>query len=142
MTTAENKQRLQAAFAELATGNGRPFVELMGDDFCWTVPGSGPWAGTYRGKKAVREDLFKPLFAQFATPYTNRALRFIAEDDHVVVECRGAVRTARALEYHNTYCYVCRFDADGRMAELTEYMDTALIDAVLEPPRPLAARAA
>ncbi|HEY9065178.1 MAG TPA: nuclear transport factor 2 family protein [Burkholderiaceae bacterium] len=133
-TPEDHKQRLQAAFAELAVGNGRPFVDLMADDFCWTVPGSGPWAGTYRGKRAVREELFKPLFAQFATPYTNRALRFIAEGDHVVVECRGAVRTVRGQDYGNAYCYVCRFGADGRLAELNEYMDTALIDAVLEPP--------
>jgi ketosteroid isomerase-like protein len=81
----------------------------------------------------VREQLFKPLFAQFATPYTNRALRFIAEDDHVVVECRGSVQTVRGEAYNNSYCYVCRFEG-GRLRELTEYMDTALAEAVLAPP--------
>jgi len=135
MTTADNKQRLQAAFTELETGNGQPFVDLMADDFCWTVPGSTAWSRTYRGKQAVRRELFKPLFAQFATPYTNRGLRFIAESDVVVVECRGNVRTVRGQDYNNRYCYVCRFGADGRMVDLVEYMDTALMAAVLAPPQ-------
>ena len=133
MSALNNKQTLQAIFDELARGNGRPFVDAMADDFCWDIPGTGAWSRRFEGKQAVREQLFKPLFAQFATTYTNRALRFIAEGDHVVVECRGHVQTVRGEAYNNTYCYVCRFE-NGRLRELTEYMDTALTDAVLTPP--------
>ena len=134
MSTADNnKQLMQAVFAELERGNGRPFIDAMADDFCWDIPGTSAWSRRFEGKRAVREQLFKPLFAQFATPYTNRALRFIAEDDHVVVECRGSVQTVRGEAYNNSYCYVCRFEG-GRLRELTEYMDTALAEAVLEPP--------
>jgi ketosteroid isomerase-like protein len=134
MSTADNnKQLMQAVFAELERGNGRPFIDAMADDFCWDIPGTSAWSRRFEGKRAVREQLFKPLFAQFATPYTNRALRFIAEDDHVVVECRGSVQTVRGEAYNNSYCYVCRFEG-GRLRELTEYMDTALAEAVLAPP--------
>jgi len=133
MSTADNKQLMQAVFAELERGNGRPFIDAMADDFCWDIPGTSAWSRRFEGKRAVREQLFKPLFAQFATPYTNRALRFIAEDDHVVVECRGSVQTVRGEAYNNSYCYVCRFEG-GRLRELTEYMDTALAEAVLVPP--------
>ena len=132
-TAADNKQLMQAVFAELERGNGRPFIDAMADDFCWDIPGTSAWSRRFEGKRAVREQLFKPLFAQFATPYTNRALRFIAEDDHVVVECRGSVQTVRGEAYNNSYCYVCRFER-GRLRELTEYMDTALAEAVLAPP--------
>jgi hypothetical protein len=132
-TAADNKQLMQAVFAELERGNGRPFIDAMADDFCWDIPGTSAWSRRFEGKRAVREQLFKPLFAQFATPYTNRALRFIAEDDHVVVECRGSVQTVRGEAYNNNYCYVCRFEG-GRLRELTEYMDTALAEAVLAPP--------
>jgi len=134
MSTADNnKQLMQAVFAELERGNGRPFIDAMADDFCWDIPGTSAWSRRFEGKRAVREQLFKPLFAQFATPYTNRALRFIAEGDHVVVECRGSVQTVRGEAYNNSYCYVCRFEG-GRLRELTEYMDTALAEAVLAPP--------
>jgi uncharacterized protein len=35
--------------------------------------------------------------------------------------------------YANTYCFVIRM-AEGQLRELTEYMDTALVERVLEPP--------
>jgi len=125
-SAASNKQALQLAFAELAKGNGRPFTDLWADDFTWTLIGTTKWSGTYRGKEAVLRNLMQPLFARFATQYTNTATRFIAEDDCVVVECRGSVTTKSGQPYNNTYCYVCRMK-DGRLQELTEYMDTDLV---------------
>jgi ketosteroid isomerase-like protein len=130
MSAADNKQAMQAAFDELATGNGRPFVELMADDFTWTITGTTAWSRAYRGKEAVRKELLDPLFAKFATRYTNRALRMIAEDDYVVVECRGNVTTKSGKAYNNQYCYVIRF-ANGKMRELTEYFDTELVTEAL-----------
>ncbi|MGC1522906.1 MAG: nuclear transport factor 2 family protein, partial [Steroidobacteraceae bacterium] len=114
MTAARNKKALQTAFEELAKGNGKFFVDLWADDFCWTIIGSTAWSKTYRGKESVRKDLMAPLFAKFATQYTNEAIRFIAEDDYVVVECRGQVKTKSGQPYNNTYCYVCRM-TDGRL---------------------------
>jgi hypothetical protein len=133
MTAAANKQLLQHAFAELAQGNGKPFVDLMAEDFSWTIIGTTPWSGSYRGKQTVRDKLLRPLFAQFTTQYTNTALRMIAEDDYVVVECRGRVMTQSGKPYNNEYCNVIRF-ADGQMRELMEYFDTELVNSVLRPP--------
>jgi ketosteroid isomerase-like protein len=130
LTAARNKQALQSVFAELSRGNSKPFVDLWADDFCWTVTGSTRWSRSYRGKDSVVKDLMAPLFARFATQYTNTASRFIAEDDYVVVECRGQVTTRSGQPYNNTYCYVCRM-ADGRLKELTEYLDTELVTKVL-----------
>jgi ketosteroid isomerase-like protein len=129
-----NKARIQAIFAELAQGNGRPLIEAMREDFVWTIKGQGPWARSYRGKEAVRIELLRPLTAQFATTYRNSALRIIAEDPFVVVECKGNVETRSGQRYDNDYCYVCEFDADGKLMELTEYMDTALAERVLAVP--------
>ena len=134
MGTAENKKLMQQIFAELEKGNGRPFVEAMADDFSWTITGHSPWSKTYSGKQAVLDDLMKPLFSQFSGTYTNRAERFIAEDDFVVVECRGKVTTKSGKPYNNTYCYVCRF-AGGKLRELTEYLDTQLVAEALTPPQ-------
>lgn len=130
MNAARNKQIMQAAYAELAKGNGKPFVELMAEDFCWTTKGTTRWSKTYRGKRAVLDDLMKPLFAQFADRYTNTAQRFIAEDDYVVIECRGRVTTKSGKPYGNEYCLVIRM-ADGKMHELTEYLDTELVNTAL-----------
>jgi uncharacterized protein len=83
----------------------------------------------------VRDELMRPLFAQFAGTYTNTAVRIVAEDDMLVIECRGEVSTKSGKPYNQTYCYVCRV-ADGKVRELTEYLDTELVTAALDPPGP------
>jgi ketosteroid isomerase-like protein len=130
MSAVENKQLMQQIFSELSKGNGKPFIESMADDFCWTITGTTKWSKTYHGKQAVLTELLQPLFSQFENQYTNTAHRFIAENDYVVVECRGHVTTKAGIPYNNTYCYVCRL-AKGKLQELTEYLDTELVTAAL-----------
>ena len=134
MGAVENKKLFQDIFAGLAVGDGRHFIDSLADDFCWTIIGTTAWSGTYRGKEAVRAKLLRPLFDQFADRYTNALHRIVAEDDCVVIECRGQVMTKTGKLYHNTYCWVCRV-ADGKLKELTEYMDTELVATALLPPR-------
>jgi uncharacterized protein len=131
--TTSNKQIVEDVFAELAKGNGRPFIDGMADDFTWTMPGQGTWSGTWRGKQAVREQLLGPLFARFEGAYINEAVRIVAEGDIVVVECRGKVTTKTGQPYNNNYCMVFRLQG-GKLRELTEYMDTELAAQVLGAP--------
>jgi ketosteroid isomerase-like protein len=117
----------------MATGNGQPFMDALADDVRWTVIGSSPWSRTYSGKREVLEELMRPLFSQFADQYKARAIRVIAEGDVVVVEARGQVNTKSGRPYNQTYCYVFRL-ADGQVRELTEYLDTELVNQALEAP--------
>lgn len=133
MSITENKQILQHVFTETAKGNGRPFVEALADDIAWTIIGSTPWSTTYRGKAAVLEKLLGPLNAQLAGRNTITAHRFTAEDDRVVVEGRGHNTTKAGARYDNRYCWVFRFH-EGRVVEIVEYADTALIESALTPP--------
>ncbi|MGC2698437.1 MAG: nuclear transport factor 2 family protein [Candidatus Angelobacter sp.] len=130
MTTSENKQLLQNIFAELAQGNSRPLVESMADDFRWTVTGSTKWSRSYDGKQTVLKELLAPLRSMIADRIKTTAHRFIAEGDHVVVEARGNNTTKTGVPYNNTYCFVVRL-GDGKLLEITEYMDTALVTSVL-----------
>jgi hypothetical protein len=129
----ENKALMQSVFAELADGNGQPFMDALADDACWTVIGTSAWSRTYDGKRAIVDELMRPLFRQFANQYTAGAIRVIAEDDTVVVEARGEVTTKSGKPYNQSYCYVFRL-ADGRVRELTEYLDTELVNRALESP--------
>lgn len=126
-----NKQLMQGVFDELTRGNSKPFVETLAPDVRWTVSGTSEWARTYSGKDAVLKEFLGPIMQQFATRYTNTARRMTAEGDYVVVECRGDVTTHGGKAYNNEYCWVCRIEG-GKVAELTEYMDTALASAVLK----------
>lgn len=133
MSANENKELMQRIFAGLAKGDGQPFRESLAEDFTWTLTGTTAWSRTYRGREAVLRELVGPLFAKFADTYTNTAQRFIAEGDHVVVECRGRVTTKAGPRYDNSYCWVCRIEG-GKLQELTEYMDTQLVATVLGDP--------
>ena len=130
MGAAENKQLLEHIFDELAKGNSEPLVASMADDFRWTVAGTTAWSKTYEGKQAVLTELFGPLRARIAGRIRTIAQRFIAEGDFVVVEARGNNTTRSGVPYNNTYCFVFRV-VDSRLKEVTEYMDTVLVNTAL-----------
>jgi ketosteroid isomerase-like protein len=93
--------------------------------------GSNKWAKTSAGKQAVIGELFAALRRKMDR-VTTIAHRFIAEGDLVVVEARGANTTKVGLPYCNTYCFVFRL-ADGKLAEVTEYMDSELASVLGDP---------
>jgi uncharacterized protein len=130
MAAEENRQLIREAFDGLAQADATAFLDLMAEDFCWIIEGQSKWSTRFDGKDAVRRDLIRPLFANFATPYRNFAEEIIAEGDRVVVLCRGEVKTVSGEDYNNSYCFVIRM-RDGKMVELREYMDTALAEARL-----------
>jgi hypothetical protein len=133
VSVADNKQLMQRVFAELASGNGQPCMDALASDARWTVIGTSPWSRTYDGKQAITDELMRPLFRQFASQYKARAVRIVAEDHLVVVEARGEATTKSRKPYNQTYCYVFQL-TDGKVRELTEYLDTDLVNQVLETP--------
>jgi ketosteroid isomerase-like protein len=133
MSAAENKQLLQAIFAEMAKANSRPFVDAMAEDFRWTVKGSTGWSRTYVGKQAVLTELLGQLRTKIEGRVTTTAHNFIADGDYVVVEARGSATTKAGTPYNNEYCFVFRL-ADGKLAEVTEYADSHLVATVLGDP--------
>jgi uncharacterized protein len=133
MSAAENKAMMAQIYAELARGNSRPFVEGLADDVRWTITGKTKWSRTYEGKETVIKELLGPLRSQFAEPYRATAERIIAEGDCVVAEVRGYVTTKAGKPYNNRYCFVLRL-AEGKVRELTEYLDTELVSAALGDP--------
>jgi uncharacterized protein len=128
--TAENKQLMEQIFASLSAGDSKPLVENMADDFCWTVSGSTRWSRAYHGKQAVLSELLGALRPRITGRMRVAALRIIAEGDFVVVEARGNNTTVEGKPYNNSYCFVFRL-AGGKLKEVTEYMDTALVESVL-----------
>jgi ketosteroid isomerase-like protein len=133
MSTIEKKALVQKIMEARSRRDHEPFVAAMADDFVWRIIGSTAWSGEYTGKADVRERLLNPLYAQFVAPSRITAKRILADGDYVVVQCEGDATTVSGERYANSYCFVIRI-ADGRLRELTEYMDTALVDRVLRPP--------
>ena len=133
MTQIENKALVQAIMDARSRRDNAPFLAAMADDFVWRIIGSTAWSGEYVGKNEVMERLLKPLLAQLTAPTHLTATNILADGDHVVVQCHGDATTISGQRYANTYCFVIRIAA-GQLRELTEYMDTALVERVLQPP--------
>jgi len=125
-----SRKIVEQVFAALGEGDARPLVSAMRDDVRWTVAGSAPWARTYDGRKAVVEELFATLSARMAGRIRTIPERIVADGDVVVVEARGTNTTVDGEPYENRYCFVIRVE-DGKLAEITEYMDTALVERVV-----------
>jgi ketosteroid isomerase-like protein len=131
--TERNRATITAIFEAMSRGETRPFGEAMADDFTWRMTGTTAWSGTYVGKADVQGRMLRTLREQWATQYKSTPSRILADGDHVVVETRGDVVTKTGKPYNNTYCFVIRM-RDDKMVELTEYFDTELVTAALEPP--------
>lgn len=132
MTALDNKKLLTEIFEQMSLGNTRALSDAMADDFRWVFPGDWSWSGTWQPKSAVLEGLLRPLMAQF-TAYRSAADTIVAADDRVVVQARAEAVTTRGETYNQTYCFVFRV-ADGKLREVVEYCDTALVERVLTRP--------
>lgn len=132
-TTERNRATITAIMEALSRGDARPFGEAMAENFTWRMSGTTAWSGTYTGKADVQQRLLGSLRQQWATQYKSTPSRILADGDYVVVETRGDVVTKSGKPYNNSYCFVIRM-RDDQMVDLTEYFDTELVTAALEPP--------
>jgi len=133
MSTIDNKKLMQEIFTGLANRDGTRFTEAMADDFRWINIGANKWSGTFDGKGAVLRDLLGPLRAKLMQRSRTVAQRFFADGDHVFVEARGDNVTRDGKPYNNEYCFVFCL-SEGKIKEVKEYSDTALVEAVLGDP--------
>jgi ketosteroid isomerase-like protein len=131
--TEHNRKLIEGVFAELARDNPRPFVEALADDVRWTIRGTSVWSRTFEGKATVLADLLGTVRAQLVTHVQLSVRRVLADGDHVIVEATGKATSKTGQPYNNEYCFLYRF-AGGKVAEVTEYLDTQLACAVLSAP--------
>ena len=121
-----NKDIITAIFAETAKGNGRPYVEALADDAVWIARGQNSWSGVYRGKESILRDIFGHLRTRLDGANTCIPSRIHADGDFVIVEANGQNRLKDGRSYDNEYCFVIRM-RDGKIVEITEYLDTELV---------------
>jgi len=133
MTTQDNRRLLAAIFAALAEGDSGPLTDAMSENFRWRFAGEWSWVRDWGDtKQEVRKNLLRPLMAQFAD-YRSRAEEIIADGDRVVVRATAEATTTRGDAYPQAYCFVFRVQ-NGRLADVLEYCDTALVERVLTLP--------
>jgi ketosteroid isomerase-like protein len=127
----DNKEFVRQIYEEVSKGNHQAFIDAVTDDFTFTLIGKTPFSGTYRGVQELFEKSIGPVMSALKTQPRLVVDKIIAEGDYVVVVDHGEGGvTKEGKDYNNTYCNVIRMH-DGKIAEVTEYCDTALVNAVL-----------
>jgi hypothetical protein len=129
MGAAENKQVITNMFAELARGNGAAFLDTMADVIKYTPQGRTKFSSTMNGKQEVMAKLLGPLGAALDGGIALTPYNFIAEGDYVVMLANGKATAKGGKPYNNSYCHVFRI-AGGKVTEINEFLDTALVDEV------------
>ena len=129
---AANKKLVQQVYADSASRSGTTFADNLADDATWIVTGQYSWSHEFRGRDAIQNGLMGHFRSFFAVRPRTVAFNFIAEGDQVVVEARGDNVTKAGLRYDNQYCMVWRIE-NGRIKQIKEYCDSALVERVLGP---------
>lgn len=125
-----NKEFVAVAFEKVAQGDPSLWLGAMADDIRYELVGDNSWGRVYNGKQAFRQDLGGPLMSRIEPPLRMKAVRILADGDHVVLEAAGENRTRSGQPHNNRYCMIMRMK-DGKVAEPAEYVDTALLLRVL-----------
>lgn len=126
MTADQNKATVRRIAEAFGAGDMDAVFADAVDDFEFTLAGNPPGGNTAKGRDALVESL-KALFGSKLErgAITMTIENLIAEGDFVVEQAAGKARTVEGVDYNNSYCRVWRF-RDGKVASLTEYMDTEL----------------
>ena len=130
MSAEANKKLIQQIFTDSASRSGTTFLDHLADDAVWVQTGQCSWSGSFKGKEAITGGLFAHLWMLLSDRPRTLAFNFIAESDFVVVEAKGDNVTRSGQRYDNEYCMVWKIES-GRITQIKEYCDTALVERVL-----------
>jgi ketosteroid isomerase-like protein len=127
-----NAELVRHLYTEVSRGNPTPLIEHLADDVEWTIIGSTPLSGVFRGRDEVIGTLFAGLRARLAEPVRFTIERVIAAGGSVVFEARGQATSVDGRPYDNRYCIIVDV-VDGKLARLIDYVDTELVRSALFP---------
>lgn len=124
----------QAFYTALERGDFDALAELHHDDVAFNLIGQTPVSGRWEGKA----ECFGPLVADMVVgklvPETIQFSRqwkiMCADDTRVVGLMTGGGMATNGEEYLQTYCQIMTI-RDGKITELHELFDTALVERAL-----------
>lgn len=128
--TDHNRQIIEEVFDRWATEGVSIFGDLLSPDIVWTIKGSGPSAGTFRGRNVFVERAVRPFQSRLSSAVRPVSSRVWADGDYVIVNWDGEGVARDGQPYHNSYAWIFRM-RDGKAVEVTAFLDLVPYDAVL-----------
>ncbi|WP_324132383.1 nuclear transport factor 2 family protein [Bosea sp. (in: a-proteobacteria)] len=136
VTEVRNKEVVRQAFETWRAG-GNVFETLLVPDVVWTIHGSGPVAGTYRGLQNFIQNASVPLVSRLTTPILPDVRSIMADGDIVSIRFDGSATTTSGAPYRNQFVWIFRM-VDGRVVEAEAFLDLVAYQQVVENNQPRA----
>jgi uncharacterized protein len=136
-STAEAGPFLRDWFARMAAKgfSAEVFLAGLAPDLVWTVTGTSPISGTYRGLRAYTEGVFRPLDERLVRWPNPVVERIVAEGEWGVVEFRGEGGVGRnGCDYSMQYCWSMHVHGD-LVREVIGYYDQHKVAELFEDAR-------
>lgn len=128
--TAQNERIVREAFQKWAGGEN-VFPLLLAPDVVWTIPGSGPVAGTYRGVQDFVERASRPLISRLSTPIVPQVHHIWSLGDKVIIRFDGAATTTGGHPYRNQFVWIFKMK-DGLVTEAEAFLDLMAYQRVVD----------
>ncbi|WP_434989547.1 nuclear transport factor 2 family protein [Xanthomonas melonis] len=129
--TERNRCIVDTAFAQWAGGGGGFFDRVLAPEVVWTIEGSGPHAGTLRGRETLMARAVQPLASRMSTPLRPLQWQVWADGTHVIVQWEGVGRVRDGSEYRNRYAWIMRMH-EGKAVQVNAFLDLPRYGEVLQ----------
>jgi len=128
-------EEIKQIFQNMETGNYEEVFKRVASDVDWTVMGTHPCAGRYRSLADFQESTFKRLGAIMKPPGIRLKVRNVlggVDQEWAAVELIAEAECKNGLNFDNTYCWVMRFDEEGKVVQVRAYLDSTIVKQALE----------
>ena len=118
-----NRETALAVMHAISTGDSAALFALYAPDARFWQLGRGFNTSGWHDAVSTGQIAAK-VFARFATPPNLTILSVTAQEDRVAIEAESHSRLVDGRPYENQYHVLLRFDANGKVVEFKEYLDT------------------
>lgn len=107
------------------------FQDVLAEDVVWTIKGSSPAAGTYKGRAVFIEQAVAPFAARLSSFVKPKVNDIWADGHDVVVYWDGAAVAKDGKPYNNSFVWIFRMQ-DLRATEVIAFLDLTQYDDVIK----------
>jgi ketosteroid isomerase-like protein len=106
------------------------FLAALAEDLIWTATGTSPISGTYCGRDAYVEGIYRRLDERLATWPRPQVERIVADGEWGMVEFSSSGGLGKnGTDYNMRYCWIIHV-VDDRVTEVVGYFDTQKVTAL------------
>lgn len=126
------QQFVNSLFKNLETNNSEIFFEHVLDNVHWTVMGTHPLAGVYHSKQDFLNATFLRLNKILNEGVVLKVKHVYVDGMTAIVEMQSLSSAKNGKPFNNVYCWVVDFNADKKITMVRAYVDSALVQQVID----------